>query len=248
LFAGLKIKFYTIFNSMTLFKLTTAVPNGSSRQVKVLAGWKRSLAILAGAIVRVWVATLRFVCSPATARTMRRIDGPQLYVLWHDRLFIAADIARRFRGRRPLHALISTSNDGAWLTEFFATMGLCAVRGSSSRGGREAASELVRVLRSGADAGITPDGPRGPAYIVKPGALTVARRSGARIILVGVIYESYWCLNGWDSFRLPKPFSKIHMSAQYFDAAKLRADDALGQLEQELLALNRFDVTDPAIV
>ena len=169
---------------------------------------------------------------------MRRMDGPQLYVLWHDRLFISAEIARRFRGQRPLHALISTSKDGAWLTAFFATMGLCAVRGSSSRGGREAATELVRVLKTGADAGITPDGPRGPAYAVKPGAVIVARRSGAKIILVGVTYESYWCLFGWDRFRLPKPFSRIHLCAQLFSETQLRADNVTTQLEVELRALN----------
>ena len=230
-----KYPYFTYSMSRSLTSLSTSSP---APQVKVLAGWKRGLAVLAGAIVRLWVATLRFSCSADTEETMRRVDGPQLYVLWHDRLFISAEIARRFRGKRPLNALISTSKDGAWLTAFFATMGLCAVRGSSSKGGREAATELVRVLKTGADAGITPDGPRGPAYRVKPGALIVARRSGARIILVGVTYDSYWCLSGWDRFRLPKPFSRIHLCAQLFNEAKLRSDDAVPALEGVLQALN----------
>ncbi|MBC8009237.1 MAG: DUF374 domain-containing protein, partial [Burkholderiales bacterium] len=130
----------------------SAVPPASPQpppRAQVLAGWKKCLALLAGLLIRVWTASLRIRVSDTTLRLASETSRPALFVLWHNRLFVAATISRRFRAHRPLHCLVSASKDGAWLVALFASMGLRAVRGSSSKGGREAASELVRVLREG---------------------------------------------------------------------------------------------------
>jgi lysophospholipid acyltransferase (LPLAT)-like uncharacterized protein len=205
---------------------------------KVLHGWQRTFARLAGNLIHLWVRTLRITASSETEKHLSRAEGPTLFVLWHNRLFVVAEIARTYRRGRPLHALISTSKDGAWLTEFFATVGLSAVRGSSSKGGREAARELVQVLKEGGDGGITPDGPRGPCYVAKPGALIVARRSGATVVLLGVAYASAWRLRSWDKFYLPLPFSRVHFSARIFSASDLEAEDGLERLERALKNMN----------
>lgn len=205
---------------------------------KVLHGWQRTLARLAGHLIHVWMLTLRITASAETQKHLARTNGPTLFVLWHNRLFVVAEIARTYRGGRPLHALISTSKDGAWLTEFFAIVGLSAVRGSSSKGGREAARELVQILKDGGDAGITPDGPRGPCYVAKPGALVVARRSGATVVVVGISYASAWRLGSWDKFYLPLPFSRVHFSARVFEPHDLEAEDGLERLEAALKTMN----------
>ena len=95
---------------------------------------------------------------------------------------VAAEILRRYRQGRTPYALVSASQDGAWLTAFFSLMGLRAVRGSSSRLGREAASDLVEVMRAGYDIGITPDGPRGPCYVVQEGVISTAQLTGMPIV------------------------------------------------------------------
>lgn len=213
-------------------------PPASPRPRKVLRGWQRGFARLAGNIIHLWVRTLRVTASAETEKHLARTDGPTLFVLWHNRLFVVAEIARTYRGGRPLHALISTSKDGAWLTEFFASVGLSAVRGSSSKGGREAARELVQALKDGGDGGITPDGPRGPCYVAKPGALIVARRSGATVVLLGIAYASAWRLRSWDRFYLPLPFSRVHFSARLFKADELHAEDGLARLEAALKNMN----------
>jgi lysophospholipid acyltransferase (LPLAT)-like uncharacterized protein len=164
---------------------------------------------------------------------------PTLFVLWHNRLFVAAELSRRLRPSRPLHGLVSTSKDGAWLSAFFESAGLRVVRGSSSRGGREAAAGLVEVLRAGHDAGITPDGPRGPAYVCKPGAVVVARRARARVLLVGLHYESAWAVGSWDRFQIPLPFSRFQLRAQEIDGNSVTADDAREKIESVLRDLNR---------
>jgi lysophospholipid acyltransferase (LPLAT)-like uncharacterized protein len=205
---------------------------------KVLSGWKLVLAHVAGLLMRLWVATLRITIDEPSRKRLSAMQGPTLFVLWHNRLFIAGHLARTYRAGRPLHALISTSNDGAWLTAFFATMGLKAVRGSSSKGGREAVTELLQVLRDGGDAGITPDGPRGPIYVAKPGALLLARRSGALIAMLGVDYEAAWRLRSWDGFVLPRPFSRVHLTIRPYVFCMADEAEELARFNAALCAIN----------
>jgi len=176
-----------------------------------LTGWRRVVLWPLGGLIRLWGSTLRFEIDPEEKRTFERRDTPVAFVLWHNRLFLTPVFYRRYRGDRPIYGLVSASRDGAWLAAFFAVMGMRAVRGSSSQGARAAATALVGVLRAGHDIGITPDGPRGPCYDFKPGALIVARHSGATLLLVGGEFSSAWRLGSWDGFYLPKPFSRVRV-------------------------------------
>ena len=207
--------------------------------VHEISGWRRALLWPFGLLIRLWGMTLRFEASPEDVRAYTKKDEPVAMVLWHNRLFLAAEIVRRYRGGRPAHALVSASQDGAWLTAFFALAGLRTVRGSSSRLGREAATALVEVLRLGHDIGLTPDGPRGPCYELKPGAVIVARRTGAPMLLIGGEFKSAWRLRSWDRFYVPRPFSRVRMRCEVVTADKLAdRDAAFVMLRERLLALN----------
>jgi len=155
--------------------------------------------------------TLRITVPRQDVDDFRRIGEPILFVIWHNRLFVAAELFRRYRAGHPIYTLISASRDGAWLATFFSACGMRAVRGSSSRLGHESTKALIEVLHAGNDVGITPDGPRGPAYVMKPGALVIARRGGTRVVLAGIDFESSWRLPSWDGFHIPKPFSRIYL-------------------------------------
>lgn len=80
------------------------------------------------------------------------------------------------------HILISRHQDGEIITRIVERFGFQAVRGSSTRGGIEALRELIRLGRSGADLVVTPDGPKGPAQVVKAGVIQLARASGLPIV------------------------------------------------------------------
>ncbi len=203
-----------------------------------VGGWRRLVLWPLALLLRVWGATLRFELT-ATARANLERDqrGPVAFVLWHNRLFLATELFRRFR-RRPVCALVSTSRDGAWLTAFFGLAGLRAVRGSSSRGGRGAAHGLVAALRAGHDVGITPDGPRGPRYESKPGTVTVARRSGADVLLIGARFGPAWRLRSWDGFYVPQPFSMVRIECERMTAAELAGDTAVAALTTRLRAIS----------
>lgn len=217
-------------------------PNAAAapvRAVNAITGWRRLLLWPFGVLVRLWGMTLRFEASPDDLRNYTKKDEPVAIVLWHNRLFLAAEIVRRYRQGRPAYALVSASQDGAWLTAFFALTGLGTVRGSSSRMGREAATALVEMLRDGYDVGITPDGPRGPCYEVKPGAVIVARRTRSPLLLVGSEFTAAWRLRSWDRFYVPRPFSRVRMRCELITIDQLADRDAgIALLDERLRAIN----------
>ena len=207
----------------------------------VVSGWRRLLMWPLALLARGWNRTLRFEASEDYRQAMAQSDRPVVFLVWHNRLFVVAEIYRRFRGGQSTYGLVSASRDGAWLAAFFSLMGMKAVRGSSSRGGREAMTAMVDVLRGhgGHAIGITPDGPRGPRYDFKDGGLVVARRAGARVLLIGMEFTSAWRLRSWDGFYLPKPFSRVRLRGTWVPDEVLneRANTSAG-VRAQLLALN----------
>ena len=191
-------------------------------------------------LMRLWGMSLRFTESEEDLRNYTKCDEPVAMVLWHNRLFLSAEIFRRYRNGRRVFALVSPSQDGAWLSAFFGLIGMQTVRGSSKNLGREAVTALVNVLKAGNDVGITPDGPRGPRYDLKPGALIVARRTQTPLLLIGADFESAWRFRkAWDMFYLPKPFSKVRMRCELVTVDQLAdRNKAAEQLQQRLRELN----------
>jgi len=88
---------------------------------------------------------------------------------------------------------------------------MCSVLGSSSRKGVAAIRRLEAAIKEGSDVAITPDGPRGPVYQLNPGLLYLAAKTGLPIMTIQVDYESYWATRSWDKYRIPKPFSTVHI-------------------------------------
>jgi len=211
-------------------------PGPAAGQIQGLAGWRRAVVWPLAALVRLWGRSLRFDIEPEDLRAITKRDEPVAIILWHNRLFLAAEVVRRYRKGRPAYSLVSASKDGAWLDAFFTQVGLRTVRGSSHRFGREAVSALIAALRAGHDIGVTPDGPRGPCYEFKPGALVVTRRAGVPLLLLGGEFRSARRLKSWDRFCMPRPFSRVKIRCTVVPAAELRtsemsADELKGRLQ-----------------
>jgi lysophospholipid acyltransferase (LPLAT)-like uncharacterized protein len=213
--------------------------NASTASVNEVTGWRWLLLWLLAALLRGWGRTLRFEADAATVERLTKSDVPVAVVLWHNRLFLSAEMFRRYRTRRKVYGLVSASKDGAWLAAFYRLIGIEPVRGSSSNFGREAGRTLIEVMRAGHDIGITPDGPRGPMYAVEPGVLVVTRRLGAPMVLMGAEFTRAWRLKSWDRFYVPVPFSRVRMRCTILPpvteaGAKTTADD----VRAALLAVN----------
>ena len=149
----------------------------------------------------------------AAARGRRQ---PIVYVLWHSRIL---QLLYSRRGE-DLALLISRHRDGGYLAQLSERWGYRVVRGSSQRGGDVGLLGLVRCLREGAEVALTPDGPRGPAEQVKPGALVAAQHAGAAVIAAGARASAAWWIRSWDRFCIPKPFAAIEVAySAPFDVA-----------------------------
>lgn len=207
--------------------------------INEVSGWRRWLLWSLALLLRAWGRTLRIKVDAATLAELTKCDVPVAVVLWHNRLFVSAEMFRRYRNRRRLYGLVSASKDGAWLAAFYRMIGLLPVRGSSSNFGREAARTLIEKMREGYDIGITPDGPRGPMYVVEPGVVVVTRRTGAPMVLLGIEFSRAWRLKSWDRLYIPWPFSRITLRGAVLPAVnaageKLSADE----VRATLLAIN----------
>ncbi len=129
---------------------------------------------------------------------------PPLWVLWHETILMGIWHHRH----RGVHVMISTSRDGELVATLGKFFGYNTVRGSSTRGGKEASLEMVECLKWGERCAITPDGPRGPRREMKMGAVNIARQAGCPVVPYGFAAEHCWRLTSWDRFIIPKPFSR----------------------------------------
>ena len=163
-----------------------------------------------GLLYRLWTRSIRISFTDENGRKeMFENKQPCTIILWHNRLFMVGEWLLRFRKKRTCYGLISGSRDGAWLETFYGWAGIKAIRGSRNRRGSQATRELIRLVKDGNDAGITPDGSRGPKYEAKSGALLIARASRSPVVLLSFSYSWAIRLKSWDQFVIPLPFTKI---------------------------------------
>jgi lysophospholipid acyltransferase (LPLAT)-like uncharacterized protein len=127
-----------------------------------------------------------------------------LYAFWHGRQFLL------FYTHRNTGVIIpaSESRDGEIQAAVLSRFGFDVVRGSSKRRGDRALLGMVDGLRKGKRVAIAVDGPRGPVYVVKPGAIYLAGKLNKPIVPVAVSVKRRWILSKvWDQYMLPVPFT-----------------------------------------
>jgi lysophospholipid acyltransferase (LPLAT)-like uncharacterized protein len=178
--------------------------------------YQRLLASVLYFMARTYAMTLRIRWDNRTGFFLDEIGGPAIYCLWHNRLSLSMEAyLEQTRHRslgKGLAALISASRDGAFLAAILERFGVQPVRGSSSRRGPQALLELTSWAERGYDLAITPDGPRGPCYVVQEGVMSLAQLTGLPIIPFGFYAHRKIQLKSWDRFQIPLPFSQCDLS------------------------------------
>ncbi len=126
--------------------------------------------------------------------------GSMLYPIYHCRKY-------------PSLAMVSRSWDGEIIARSIEGLGINTVRGSSSKGGKEALREMIDLVKEkDYTCGIAVDAPRGPARKVKIGLIIAARETGQPIVPWVSWTTRYIQFNSWDKMILPLPFGTIVMS------------------------------------
>ncbi len=130
---------------------------------------------------------------------------PFVLVFWHGEMLMGW----YFHRHRNYNCLVSMSKDGDVLAGILKRWKYNVIRGSSSRGGKEARRIMEAVIRDNKILVVTPDGPRGPKYEMKMGAIRTAQRTGVPVLAVRCIADAGYRFKSWDRFTIPLPFSKI---------------------------------------
>jgi lysophospholipid acyltransferase (LPLAT)-like uncharacterized protein len=191
------------------------------RRLIAAAGW------VGTRLVRLLSATLRFdhrCVGPIPVDPLQPPERePFLYALWHENFLIPIV---RF-GNPGVSALVSRHADGQLLGTLLRATGTGVVLGSTSRGGVAAVRELLRP--GPGHVAVTPDGPRGPRRVVQPGVVYLASRTGMRVVPIGVGHRRPWRVKSWDSFAVPRPFSRVRcLFGQPLAVPAGLGNDALG--------------------
>lgn len=135
---------------------------------------------------------------------------PYILAIWHQNLF--AGILAQCHKQHVV--IISKSKDAEPVAYTCQSFGHIVTRGSSrkagtDKGGHLAKDEMVTSLKKGIPGAVTVDGPKGPAFKVKPGIINMAISANALIIPYTVRPKWFLQFKSWDKFILPLPFTKI---------------------------------------
>jgi lysophospholipid acyltransferase (LPLAT)-like uncharacterized protein len=173
--------------------------------------WRIVSAIGTGLIRTFW-ATCRVVRVIGDENTARALETNKslIPVFWHQHLLFCSRylLEQSTRGLK-LGFLISPSVDGEIGAMIVARFGGHAIRGSATHTGARAMRDFYEALvKQGVSPAITPDGPRGPRFEFKSGAIILSQMS-QRPLLPMAYAASRAILFHWDKFVIPWPFSRI---------------------------------------
>lgn len=171
-------------------------------------------ALLIRGVVHLLGATVRLQVVRGEERldSLKSGTSPAVLSFWHNRaVFCAYFLYRRLLSRgAPITVLVSQSRDGELGAKLARMWRAGVVRGSASRGGATGLRKMYRaVSREKASAITIPDGPRGPLYVAKPGAVVLAQMCGVSILPMAFAADRYWTIRSWDRLIIPKPFSRV---------------------------------------
>ena len=127
---------------------------------------------------------------------------------WHGNMFIPYLKLAKYH----FHILAGFHRDAELGVSIGEKLGWKFLRGSSSQNGSEVFQQIVELLSKPNNVfAITPDGPKGPARIPKPGAVRAAQKTGVPIIPAAGRSRHSWGFTNWDTFYITKPFTRIEL-------------------------------------
>jgi lysophospholipid acyltransferase (LPLAT)-like uncharacterized protein len=178
-----------------------------------LSRWRRmQIPVIAWAVywvLRLVGPTLRVeIVGVQNAVQIRDAGEVAIGAFWHQCIFSAIWVWRK----RGIVVLNTVNFDGQWTRRVIEKLGFGTAQGSSSRGAIEGLTIMAGRLEEGKNVALTIDGPRGPRYVAKPGAVILARRTGKPVSVFHLAPQrAHTFKKSWDLFQLPFPFSRVVM-------------------------------------
>ncbi len=201
------------------------------------------LPTLAWGVINSLSVTLRIqTIGENEIKILRRNKQRLVYTFWHGRQFLLV----KYMSGKNIVIMSSTSRDGILQANILQKFGYEIVPGSSAKSPVRALIGSMKKMRKGFDSAIAVDGPTGPIYKVKPGALYIAKKMNAAIIPLTFSANPATILKSWDKYLLPQPFARaaIVFGKPFYPSPKL--DDKTIEQECNLLGEMLNQITEMA--
>ena len=187
-----------------------------TRSRRRLTFWRRAgyqiVVPIALGVIRLWWLMCRIVHVRGEEHLSTAIgrSGAIIPCYWHQhQLFCGGLLFRQRVAPIKVGFLISPSVDGEIGAMIVQRVGGHVIRGSSTNTGAKALRDYYQALsKDGVSPVITPDGPRGPAFVFKPGAILLSQMSQRPIVPMAYAASHAWLVQ-WDRFVIPFPFARI---------------------------------------
>ena len=163
------------------------------------------------------------------------VDEQHVCVTWHSELLMTPQAYRYIHKTYPASAIISSHFDGSLIAKTLSFLNIRPLRGSSKKGAKQVLLQAFKSIKSGEEVLITPDGPRGPRHSMSDGAIGIALKSKLPIFVMNYTAKSYWQLNSWDGFVIPKPFTIIDFYMQSISLEGMELEVAKVYLREKML-------------
>lgn len=163
--------------------------------------------------VLAWVSGAALALFTRLVMATLRVDGPPLpegavvLACWHRHLPLTIP----FAGQRRVWTMMSPAAYMAPIAAWARLMGMRLVRGTSGAGGRQALTLLAQKIADGGAVLLAVDGPRGPAFVAKPGCAELAETAGVAVFAFGFRARRVLELPTWDRQSWPLPFSRVEI-------------------------------------
>ena len=234
----------------TLYRKTT---RSSRRMTASRRALYRLAAPLGNAIIRAWMRTCSVVAVSGTEHLEAALQkAPSLSPATGISTSCSAPDYLLDQRERGLSAgwLISPSVDGELGAMMVRRFGGHVIRGSSTHTGARALRDYYQALvRDDISPVITPDGPRGPRFKFKPGAILLAQMSGRPMLPMAYAASRAWLVK-WDKFVVPAPLARISIalgSPRYVSRVTGAEEIARWQMQMESELKRLFEVARSAL-
>ena len=136
---------------------------------------------------------------------------PVIPCYWHQQhLFCAWYMLKQIKRGMNVGFLVSPSVDGEIPAKIVASRGATVIRGSSTHTGAQALRDMYQIItRQKVSPVTTSDGPTGPIFKFKPGAVMLSQMTKAPMLPIACAAKKAWYLGSWDRFMIPKPFTQV---------------------------------------
>lgn len=152
-----------------------------------------------------------------------RRANSEILLFWHNQLILVFFTLLRTKDLN-MCIMISANSDGDFMSLFLNRIGCRVIRGSSNTKSISVLRKMHKFIKLNSILGYAADGPTGPKYEFKPGAIFLSKKYKIPITLIHIKASNFFELNTWDKLKVPLPFSKLKITFKQLEPSVLYQD------------------------